>query len=250
MSLKFAFAGDRKIAVQVLKFLLKRKEKPLALLLAEKNKASHAKELKRLCSFLKSDKVFYGKEFTSKKGVKRLKDLGLDYIISIHFPYIYPKRALTIPKHGALNLHPAYLPYNRGWHTPSWAILDKTPFGATLHFMDEKLDTGDIVHQKKVKVLPSDTANSLYQRALEAEYEVFKEAWSKLKTFSYRRMTQKGKDSSHTKKDLGKVQRINLRKKYSAEELIDKIRALTTNRKSEAAYFVKKGKKYRLQIKI
>ena len=78
-----------------------------------------------------------------------LEQLSLDYIICVHFPYIVPREILSIPKYGVTNLHPAYLPYNLGWHTPSWAILENTPIGATLHYMDECVDTGDIIHQKK-----------------------------------------------------------------------------------------------------
>jgi methionyl-tRNA formyltransferase len=70
-----------------------------------------------------------------------------------------------------LNLHPV-LPYNKGWNTPSWAILDNTTYGATLHFMTEALDEGDIIHQKKLEIVFADTANTLYQKALELEKEV------------------------------------------------------------------------------
>jgi folate-dependent phosphoribosylglycinamide formyltransferase PurN len=58
------------------------------------------------------------------------------------------------------------LPYNKGWNTPSWAILDTT-YGA-LHFMTEALDEDDIIHQKKLEIVLR-TANTLYQKALELE---------------------------------------------------------------------------------
>lgn len=234
---RIAFAGNNKIAVQALKFIIEQGVRPKALFVADEN-------LVKLCPFLNRKFIFKDDEFKSDSAQKLLRSLKLDYIISIHFPFIYPEAVLKITKHGVLNLHPAYLPYNRGWHTPTWAIIDKTPYGATLHFMDKTLDTGDIVHQKKITVLPQDTGHSLYQRVLKLELEVLKEAWTNLVSFNYRRTPQTGIRTAHQKKELTKIQRID------DQQLIDKIRALTTNRLSEASYFIVKDKKYRVRIKI
>src|SRR5690606_40574828 len=63
--------------------------------------------------------IFEGNDFKNDENFSKLKELNLDYIIGIHFPYIIPTEVLKIPKTGFLNLHPAYLPYNKGWNTPS-----------------------------------------------------------------------------------------------------------------------------------
>jgi methionyl-tRNA formyltransferase len=147
-------------------------------------------------------------------------------------------------------LHPAYLPYNKGWHTPSWAILDKTPYGATLHFMEEALDEGDIIHQKKLQILPHDTANNLYQRVLELEAEVFYEAFEALLSLKPKRKKQNERGTSHVKRDFHKLQQIDLNKECHPVEFIDKLRALTTNKESESAYFIKDGKKIGIQVKL
>lgn len=62
-------------------------------------------------------------------------------------------------------------------HTLSWAILERTPVGATLHYMDPEVDAGDIVSQKQIDVSPGDTGHSLYERVKLLELEVFREAW-------------------------------------------------------------------------
>lgn len=250
--MKYVFAGDRDISVWVLEYLVEQGYRPEALLVSEKNRASHAEELIRL-SGLPSSNIFEGKEFLEVQNQSALKSISPDYIFGIHFPYLVPKSVLQIPKKGFLNLHPAYLPFNRGWHTPSWAIFEKTPIGATLHFMEEKLDAGAIIHQKEVKINPDDTANSLYQRLKQIELETFKEAFPKLVNGDFQKKTQDlTKGTSHVRKDLfeEKVQKINLEKSYTGKELIDKLRALTTNDISEAAYFVEDDVKYRIQIKI
>ena len=126
-----------------------------------------------------------------------------------------------------LNLQPALLSENRGWHTPSWAILNQTRFGATLHFVSEGIDEGDIVHQRELPIEPSDTADALYQKALDLEFEVFREAWADLACNRYRRIRQpEGARPAHRKKDL-----------KASGELIRRLRALTTNRIEEACYF-------------
>src|SRR3954469_2092541 len=167
--MKYAFAGNREISVKVLDFLVKHNHQPLALLLCDEPIASHNNELIKVSGL--NENIIIGSAFKEEDTIQKLKALDLDYIIGIHFPYLIPSHILSIPKIGFLNLHPAYLPYNKGWHTPSWAILEGTPYGATLHFMAEQLDAGDIIHQKKCEVYPYDTANSLYPRVLDLEYE-------------------------------------------------------------------------------
>ncbi|MFO7889758.1 MAG: formyltransferase family protein [bacterium] len=251
--MRFAFAGDRELSVKILEFIQNEGMQPLALLVSKEKSASHADELIHRYEHLNSQYIFKGKNFRTSESKQKLKELQLDYIIGIHFPYLIPKDVLNIPKIGFLNLHPAYLPYNRGWHTPSWAILDKTPIGATLHFMDEEIDCGDIILQKRLEVKPEDTADSLYQKILNLEYDVFKEAWPQLLSLKPSRHSQKNrKGSIHKKEDLLKpdIQEINLNKKIKASDLIDQLRALTTNKLSEAAYFKINKKKYFIQISI
>jgi methionyl-tRNA formyltransferase len=246
-----AFAGDRDIAVRTLRYLTEQDVTVSGLLLPDAAEATHDDELRSLCSHLEDERILRGLEFRSDAGVATLRDLNLDYILSIHYQYIYPASVLDIPTHGVVNLHPAFLPYNRGWHTPSWAILDETPYGATMHFMDEDVDAGEIIARKQIAVQPNDTANSLYQRALDAEFELFKEAWPDLADFEYETEPQSEADATtHSKADLADVQQIPLDASVKAGSLIRKLRALTTNKVGEAAYYEIDGEKYRIQVDI
>ena len=252
--MRIAFAGDRDISVKILKFTLKSGVKPLSLLVSDKNRQTHARELLQMCSsFINNDYIFEGSSFRKKKSISMLQQLSLDYIICIHFPYIVPKEILSIPKHGVINLHPAYLPYNRGWHTPTWAILEDTPIGATLHYMDEGIDTGDIIHQKKMDIASGDTADSLYKKLKGLEFEVFKDAWQSLVDGVPTRMHQEPcLGTVHKKGDLfqDKIQKIDLGSFIKAEDLIRQLRALTTNDLNEAAYYDLGKKRYRIQVNI
>ena len=247
--MKYAFAGDRIISYNILKFIISKGYKPSALFVSDGINASHSEDLIHL-SELEDSKVFRGNEFKNIENINKLKKLDLDYIFGIHFPYIIPKEVIETPNIGFLNLHPSYLPYNKGWHTPTWAILDKKPYGATLHFMIEALDQGDIIHQKQIEVLQSDTANSLYKRVLQLEEEVFKEAFEGLASLKPKSHKQQSKGTSHNKKDLQKIQELDLHQNQNVGKLIDKLRALTTNKNSEAAFFVSNGKRIGIKIEM
>ncbi|MEA2461334.1 MAG: dTDP-4-amino-4,6-dideoxyglucose formyltransferase, partial [Actinomycetota bacterium] len=197
--------------------------------------------------------VFRGPEFRDEGSMQALLELELDYIICVHFPYIVPQDVLEIPRVGVTNLHPALLPYNRGWHTPTWAILDDTPYGATLHFMSAAVDEGDVILQEPLAVSPGDTADDLYRRALRLEEEVFAAAWPLLVSKDPpRRPQDAGVATAHRPADLtdSGIQKIDLSQETTAEDLVRRLRAMTTNNVEEAAYFEVDGKKYRLQLHI
>lgn len=250
MSVRYAFAGDRDVAVWVLEYLLGRGERPLALLLSGPERASHAAELEALCSFLPPERVLRGGVFREPAGVEALRALELDLLVCIHFPYLVPAEVLEVPKVGVLNLHPAFLPYNRGWHTPSWALLEGTPVGATLHFMDAGLDTGDVVHQERLHPSPADTANTLYAKLKRLELQVFEAAWPGLAAGSFPRVAQPAEGTAHKRADLAAEQRIDPGTPVLPGELIDRLRALTTSRVDEAAYLERDGRRYRIQVAI
>lgn len=250
---RIVYAGDRDISVWVLEFILSQGVRPLALLVPTPEKATHAEQLIALCGYLQERFILRGTMFREPTGLDILTSLKPDYIICVHFPYIVPRSVLKIPRIGVVNLHPAYLPYNRGWHTPTWAILEGTPYGATLHFMSEELDAGDIIYQERLDILPEDTADTLYKRVKLLELKVFRDAWPLLVAGSPPRIPQDhARGTFHKQKDLfsPEVQEIQLDAIVRVGDLINRLRALTTNRINEAAYFVLNGRRYRVQVQI
>jgi methionyl-tRNA formyltransferase len=251
--MRIGFAGDRDISLAVLDFLLSQGVAPVTLLVSAPDRASHAEVLRSRCAYLPDSRVFVGSEFRSGPSLRVLDSLDIDFIIGVHFPYLFPSSVLDIPRVGVLNLHPSFLPFNRGWHTPSWAILEGTPIGATLHFMSETLDAGDIVHQRQLAVTPADTAHSLYGRVKTLEYEVFVEAWPALADGSYQRLEQHPSGGTvHQRADLliEAIQRLDLHAQEKIGDVLLRLRALTTNRLDEACYFDRNGSRYRVQVQI
>jgi len=252
-NLRIAFAGDRDISVWVLEFVLSQNVKPLALLVCEASRASHANQLITLCQFLEPSKILTGQQFRQPESIELLRQLDLDYIIGVHFPYIVPEEVLSIPRIGVLNLHPSYLPYNRGWHPASWPLLEETTAGATLHLMDTGVDTGDVIDQKRLNISPGDTADILYKHLKRLELQLFQEAWPKLVSGSYQRQAQNPADgTTHKRRELftKHIQQIDLNESVKAGDLVRRLRALTTNYIEEAAYYEVDGKRYRIQVVI
>ena len=250
--MKYIFAGDRDLAVWVLSHLINSGYYPEMLLLTEFDKGSHCKELIEI-SKLSMSLIFFGNSINSESCKEKLREIKPDYIIGIHFPYLISKDLLAIPKIGFVNLHPAFLPFNRGWHTPTWAILDGNPIGATIHFMSEELDAGDIILQKQIELLPEDTADKLYKRLKLLEFEVFKEALPSLISEQFSLLKQNlSIGTAHRKIDLVRsdLRFLDLSSHYLFEDLLLRMRAFTTSDFRESVYFYIGKKKYYLQVKI
>ncbi|HEX4293086.1 MAG TPA: phosphoribosylglycinamide formyltransferase [Rhizomicrobium sp.] len=76
-----------------------------------------------------------------------------------------------------LNIHPSLLPLFKGTKVHEQALAaGVTESGATVHFLMPELDSGPIIAQRKVPVLPEDTVETLSARVLEAEHELYPEA--------------------------------------------------------------------------
>ncbi|MBX9773159.1 MAG: phosphoribosylglycinamide formyltransferase [Xanthobacteraceae bacterium] len=76
-----------------------------------------------------------------------------------------------------LNIHPALLPAFKGLHTHERALeAGVKTHGATVHFVSAEMDSGPIIAQVEVPVLPGDTADTLGARVLEAEHRIYPQA--------------------------------------------------------------------------
>jgi len=110
-----------------------------------------------------------------------LRELAPDFILSFYYRNMIKPEVLDIPRLGALNLHGSYLPRYRGRVPVNWAVINgETETGATLHYMVEKPDAGDIVDQEKVAIDFTDTAFDVFKKLTEAAATVIRRAWPML----------------------------------------------------------------------
>jgi methionyl-tRNA formyltransferase len=97
--------------------------------------------------------------------VAQIRDLQPEFFFSFYYREMLKRELLEIPGRGALNMHGSLLPKYRGRVPVNWAIIHgEKETGASLHYMTEKPDNGDIVAQQAVPILPNDTALQVFQK--------------------------------------------------------------------------------------
>lgn len=247
MTISIIYAmGDREVSYFCLKKIIENNIIPKLFLFP---KVTSSKFISKIKKEFPNIPFIEGLKFRTEKYLNIIKELNIDYIISILYPYIYKEPIFDYIKLGILNLHPAYLPYNRGWNGVSWCIIDKTPIGTTLHWIDKNIDTGNICFQEQLKIEPYYTADIIYKKLCSIEKEVFIKALPHIINKTLPSVKQENeKATSYKKKDLDNIRQIEYTENNA--NLIDKMRALTTNNINEAAYFYKNKKKYLIQVNI
>ncbi|WP_394890115.1 formyltransferase family protein [Mesorhizobium sp. AaZ16] len=107
----------------------------------------------------------------------------VDWIFSVANPFILPVDVFGRVRQGAFNYHDGPLPRYAGTHATSWALLaQEAEHAVTWHRIDDGVDTGDVVVQRRVLIAPTDTAFSLNLKCFEAAVEGFRELLANLKS--------------------------------------------------------------------
>jgi methionyl-tRNA formyltransferase len=120
-----------------------------------------------------------------------LRDLQPDIMVVVAYGQILPKSVLTIPKHGAVNVHASLLPKYRGAAPIAWAILKgERKTGVTTMVMDEGMDTGDILLQREVPIGVVDTCETLHDRLASLGAQLLLETLKKMKAGNIRSVPQ------------------------------------------------------------
>ena len=117
------------------------------------------------------------------QSLKLLKKFKIDLICLAGFMRILSKKFIKKFSKPILNVHPSLLPKYKGLNTHSRALKNKDKYaGATVHIVDEKLDSGKIIIQEKVKILKSDREDTLEKKVLKIEHKIYRKAIIKILT--------------------------------------------------------------------
>ena len=115
--------------------------------------------------------------------LKLLKKYNIDLLCLAGFMKILSSKFIKKFSKPILNIHPSLLPKYKGLNTHERAIKNMDKFaGASVHKVTEKLDSGKIILQKKVKILKSDNLISLKKKVLKIEHELYPKAIDKFLT--------------------------------------------------------------------
>lgn len=130
-------------------------------------------------------------KLTDPAFLEELRDISPDIIFSVQCRRILRKELIDLPGHGAINLHLSLLPRYRGCYPVAWAIINgERKAGVTLHYIDEGIDTGDIIAQKEVDVRERESARELFDRLGAAGLELFREQFSAMISLENKRVPQ------------------------------------------------------------
>lgn len=107
-----------------------------------------------------------------------LKEKGVEFIVSYGYGYILKADVIQAYRGKAINLHISYLPWNRGRSPNFWSFLYGTPKGVTIHYLDEGIDTGDIIVRRRVHFSDSETLRTSFAKLRDAMELLFYECWA------------------------------------------------------------------------
>lgn len=152
----------------------------------------------------KNLKLFQPEKITNNTEFKdAIKELKPDLVCVVSYGVILPKSFLRIPELGCINVHPSMLPNYRGPAPIQWAVLngdEKT--GVTIMYLDEGMDSGDIIKQEEVIIDPDETTGDL---------------WNRLSGMGARMLTEVVRDISE-----GKIERTKQPDEYTLAPMLSK----------------------------
>jgi methionyl-tRNA formyltransferase len=118
-------------------------------------------------------------QINSVEFLNKARSYNCDLFISMSFNQIFKTEIINIPKLKTINCHAGKLPYYRGRNILNWALInDEKEFGVTVHYIDEGIDTGDIILQRVYPITDNDNYKTLlavaYQECANVLYDAIK----------------------------------------------------------------------------
>jgi methionyl-tRNA formyltransferase len=210
---RIVFFGTPSFAVPTLKSLFQGPDEVVAVVTQPDRQKGRGRKV--IPSLIKQLALQYGSVPLQPEKVKEeafqetLSALQPGLFVVVAYGQILPRSILKIPKHGAVNVHASLLPKYRGAAPIVWAILKgEKVTGVTTMFMDEGMDTGDILLQREISIEDDDTAETLQQRLAALGAQLFIETLEKMKTGNIHPIPQDHLKATYApplKKDDGRI---------------------------------------------
>lgn len=168
--LRIVFMGTPDFAVQTLKTILEHNYNVVGVITAPDRPAGRGRKLNESAvkTFAK-EKGLHILQPTNLKNedfLDELKALNANLQIIVAFRML-PKVVWDLPEYGTFNLHASLLPNYRGAAPINWAIINgETKTGVSTFFIDEKIDTGEMILQKEIEIDPTENAGSLHDKLM------------------------------------------------------------------------------------
>lgn len=227
--MRIVFIGTGEIGLPVLRALLESPQHELVGVVTQPDKPA-GREQRIQASPIKSEMgataipVLQPERIRNQDAVAQIRALAPEAIVVMAYGQILPRSVLDLPKIACLNLHASLLPRYRGAAPIQAAIVGgDQATGITVIYMDEGLDTGDILLQKPLRILPNETGGSLHDRLAQLAPETLLDALAQLSAGNASRIPQNSAHVTYAPKLTREDGRIDWRE--SAELIERKIRA-------------------------
>lgn len=110
--------------------------------------------------------VELSKNINSEEFIEKVKEYDVDLLVSMSFNQIFKSQLINLPRYKTINCHAGKLPFYRGRNILNWVLInDEKEFGITVHYVDEGIDTGDIILQETYPITDEDDYSTLLSRA-------------------------------------------------------------------------------------
>ena len=124
-------------------------------------------KLKEICKTYDIDYLRFS-DINSMEFMEKVKKYECDLFVSMSFNQIFKSKLINIPKLKTINCHAGKLPFYRGRNILNWVLInDENEFGITVHYVDEGIDTGDIILQRTYDITEKDDYGTLLNIAYE-----------------------------------------------------------------------------------
>lgn len=234
---------------QVVQGLRQRGEEIVGLVIHPPSERKYGPEILQAAG-LPEERVFDGSRLEQPEVLEAIRDLKPDLGLSAFFAYILRPAMLGLFSQGVINVHHALLPHNRGVYPNVWSIVEGSPSGVSLHWVDQGVDSGDLIAQQEVPVQAVDTGQTLYRRLERACVELLFATWPLIKQGQAPRRPQDlAAGSFHRKADVEGIDQIDLEGTYTGRQLIDLLRARTFP-PYKGAYFIHQGRRVYLRLEL
>lgn len=180
-NMQIIFFGTPTIAAYTLEQLLKKSKHQIVAVVTKPDRAAgrgmkiNPSEVKRIALANNID-VLQPNDLNDPAFIEKLKSYKADLFLVYAFRYL-PHEVWTIPPKGTINLHASLLPNYRGAAPINWAIINgETKTGMTIFFINDKIDTGNILIQQEVDIDPEDTALTLQEKIMKLSPDFIEQA--------------------------------------------------------------------------
>ena len=171
-------------------------------------------------------RVFKPTTLKTEKWFRKVKYMKPDLILSLYYRNFIPEEIFSLAKLGAYNMHGSYLPSYRGRAPLNWSIINgEDHCGVTLHTIEKKFDTGEIVEQEKVDFGPDEYVGDIQPRVAAAAVRVLEKALPSLLAGNPNKTPQDESKASYFGKRTPEDGRIDFSK--SAREVFNRIRGVS-----------------------